>query len=1551
MPLNWTQWNSDSDAQSAVTGSPNPALSGTKSLSVASGAGSGDVSRAWLNEMMPADVQVSADVYINTVIPAQVIARGSNLDMADGSDPTVSHPSFYAAQLSSAGPGPKLELVKDVNGTLSSLASINAPNYVQNEWLQETLDVEGATVGAQLYDPNAHEYLNSSGQWQSGQAWALTVIDASISGPGVVGVGRAAKYAGTIYFDDFSVQAPAADQSFDAASVGQLPDNWSKYSSNGSDVVAVDAPTSPITPPSGPNALRITAVGSGDVARAWLNNSLPADLSVSAYAYIAATPAQVFARGSNLNSPSPTYYAVEVWRGGGFKLVKVVGGVPTDLGPSVTSKSYIDNMWVQETLGLSGTTVEAQLYRPDTQQYMDSSGNWQSTPTWALTATDTSITGGGQAGVGRPVVPEYVDTNYFDDFTTAVGTDAQNFDASTGWPLGWSQSGSQFSVVAAPNNNFLSAYNVLQSTAGSGTSLIWDGNESLTNAEVSAGMYLPSGGTQVIARGTYLNTSAPNYYGLSVTPTVTGLVVDLVRVNNGGIPTELAKLSPLSTDATYFSSQWIQVTLYVDGTNVRAQIYRADTGQYLNSEDLWQSAPAYALDVNDTDPQALTGPGYGGLARPSGSGTVYFDNFSVTPLSVENTPPAFQVEQPLGTWTGNVTISVTPTGNFGLSKVDFYVEDIVPGSPPTILTHWEETTGPYDWDFDTTFVPNGTHTLLVQAYDDAGNVATATTSVTVSNNTTLTTPNITRHQSNIGIVELSYADPPNGSYDSTLLQNNDDVVVDGADNFPAPGGETYLQEELADIHSIASNVQQLIYTNVSNIATTALTAWLDYAEENGIDPELAFYHVSAATTWTGDAGSTRPVDYFWGVYAYQNGAWQGDLTANAHASPGTTSVAFGNGTSVVGDTLNVGYTDKFREIDINLSQARSGGSYVLEYPTAVDSNGNPTAWATLTTLSDTTNGLTTSGTITFDPPSNWVPAAVDSSQSETGTARLYYVRFRTTAAFSTIPVASTILGYNYTGAVSVNGTYQVTGTYTIPAFDYAADTNHDGYLNAQEYAHRAPGMDAYFAYQGRLFTGYGEMRFVTNPSSPAFRDWAVNQYYPQFVTNNPYANGLFVDNSEDNPAGEEGYSGGEGHNLVLEPIDSYTVDYASLLNAISRNLPAGGWIMANIDGSYSTPGSNGDGQSNVDPVIPKVQAYYEEKDIRALVENTKGFLGVYNQVYYRNTNDSPSYAVLDSGSLDGSTTSEEQDQTQLTTLAAYYLLAPTNPNQGALDFFGGEGTGTAWVKSWSPPPPLFNHWSPAAAYNVGTPVGPLPDPSQIPVIATGQESDQSTYTVYERAFTGSNGQPVLVLYKPVSVLPNGGSSTLTDSESATTVPLGGSYYVLQADGTLSSTAVTSISLYNGEGAILVQAGTDAPAMAAAPMVAAPILTSSAAATASTLSTSGASSVSQGSAGPTTAETFERLFPGLFAPHAAGAGHVPAGLPADSSGLSADLGYFFSLWTVAKMGTAFAGSNLQPGETGQAQMTTAAPLPNFGFWLGSTGLLKARDNNSPFDDSF
>ena len=61
----------------------------------------------------------------------------------------------------------------------------------------------------------------------------------------------------------------------------------------------------------------------------------------------------------------------------------------------------------------------------------------------------------------------------------------------------------------------------------------------------------------------------------------------------------------------------------------------------------------------------------------------------------------------------------------------------------------------------------------------------------------------------------------------------------------------------------------------------------------------------------------------------------------------------------------------------------------------------------------------------------------------------------------------------------------------------------------------------------------------------------------------------------------------------------------------------------------------------------------------------------------------------------------------------------------------------------------------------------------------------------------------MVLYKPLSYAQGKGSGTTADA-TATVHPLGGSYRVVNADGTLGP-VVTSVTLRNGEGVVLIKA--------------------------------------------------------------------------------------------------------------------------------------------------
>jgi hypothetical protein len=1097
---------------------------------------------------------------------------------------------------------------------------------------------------------------------------------------------------------------------FDRTGVGAVPANWSQWSNQGSFAVTNAQALSKS------NALAGTGV-SGQTSRAWFTTAQAANVQAAAAVYLdTLIPAQVFVRGRGLDTAKPTYYAVSVTRGLEVDLLRVVNGAATRLG-RVRSVDYLSNAWVQVTVYANGTNLRAQVYRPDTRQYLNSAGRWQGTATWALSVTDTAITGSGQVGLNKAA--DYAGRVTFDDFKVQgiSSTSAppvlvqQAFDTTAlgALPAGWSQWSNRgpFGVSTAR------ALSSPGSLAGAGPShqaaRAWLNTSLPADIQAGTGIYLDSlSPAQVFIRGTNLGGPTPSYYAASVTR---GLEVQLVRVVNG-VSTVLGQVR----SADYVSNRWVYTTVHGNGANLRVQVYRVDTGQYLTSAGRWQSTPTWALDGTDT---SLKGGGRVGLNKPAGStGPVYYDDFTV----VDFEAPALTVTAPKAgaTLTSATAVQASASDNVGIDRVEFFLDNV---------RQVTDTAAPYSWTLDPAKVADGVHTLAVVAYDKVGHSSRTSLSVTTRRSTTVSKLTIPRHYSHIRIAQLAYSGTPLGSFESQLLRNSVDLVV------PNPA---YLD----NINATAPNTPLLIYTNASSLYQDLLTDWLAYADARGVSREGAFYHVVQATRFAGHSASSQPVDWFWGVYRGGSTSGFTDLTQVAR-SP-TRAVAFGG----LGQSMYVGYPDRFREININLATVAKGGwAAVLEYPTAVDADGYPTAWAPLTTLANTTAGLTRSGQVRFDPPANWKPAIVD------GSKRLFYVRFRTTAN-GTAPVANTILGHDYVRAgAGISG--------VIPAFDSAADTNRDGYLNDAEYARRRPGKDARFFYESRVFHGsYGQMRFATNPSNPAFRNWAVD-YHFRLLAGQPLADGLFVDNS-----------GGKApvkDSDVLEPVSTYSSDYGAMLNAIGQRI-APRWLLANTAG----------GGTVADGVVRQNTAYYEEFAIRALAHNYQQFEDLAGLVEHRSRLRSPApYAVLDSLPTGGSPTDA---RTQLATLSYYYLLA--DPETTFLNFFGGYEPSTSWTR----------HWSAAAAYNVGLPKG------EWSLFATGTDPANRAlaYRVYQRSYANA-----LVLYKPLSYSRATSTSGSLAGTTATKHLLGETYRPLRADGTLGA-PVTSVTLRNGEGAILVR---------------------------------------------------------------------------------------------------------------------------------------------------
>ncbi len=1149
----------------------------------------------------------------------------------------------------------------------------------------------------------------------------------------------------TLFAENFDTTAPPA-----------LPTGWTAWSSSGAPAFTTSAGTGL----GGTGALRSDA-DSRTAALAWAPQTVSGDTGAAASIFVnSLVPTFVFARGQNLSEGNRSYLAAVVTRGLNVRLLEVSGSFTRVLGSVSSAPSgYLSNQWVRVALVPAGASVSVQVTRADTGQFLSANGTWQAAETTAIAATTTLRATQAKVGVGRnglyfgtvavdnfeaigtaPAVPPVVPpppappvvppppppppppvvvspppappasgstiTQSFD--TTAVGS------APSGWN-GWASDSRGFFMASAaralsPNNGF--AADGLSGT----TSRAWASADLPADVDVSASAYLDSLiPVQVFARGANLQGGAPTFYALQLTR---GLEAKLVKVVSG---TETVLGTVRS--AAYLSNQWVRARLTVEGDLLRAQVFRADTRQWLSVDGTWSDGPDFAFDARDA---SISAAGKAGVGRRAGaSGFVTVDDFDAKPAGTA-TGPQVSAQRTTGTGstvTGEVTFRATVTGPF--SRVEFRLNNVVRAA---------SAASPAEWTFDSTTVTNGTYALVVRAFDAAGNVGTWSQVLAVNNPNMdpLPDPSIPRKYQHIRIAQLAYSGTPiNNAFEQNLLRNSVDLVV------PNP-------QFLQSVQSASPDTPQLIYSNVSNLYQDLLTSWLNYADRVGVSRELAFYHVTRPTAFEGASPSSQPVRWLTGASQWSGTSTPVDVTSAVRGGRNF-SVQFG----AAGTSTALGYVEKFRELNVTLARAATGtAAGTWEYATATDANGNPTAWKTLTLLADGTNGLRTSGRITFDPPKDWVPTALTP-----GAARLYAVRYRTTAGTQAeSAMLFTVFGRDY---VNANG--QPNGT--IPAFDYAADADGDGYLNDAEYATRAAGQDARFVYETRLFYPfYGQMRFVTNPSSSAVRHWA-QEYHVALLQAQPLADGIFMDNA----TGKVPFPGVS----VLEPTGTFSEDSGALMAALSRAI-APKWVLANTAGGATT----------ADGITAGSAAVIEEFLLRPLAHNWSEVGDTVSLVNRRLNTEGNPFVVLDSTPQGGSRT---DGRTQLGTLAYYYLLA--DADRTFLMFFGGDSPSTSWVQ----------HWSPAVNVNVGAATGAMR------TFATGTDPANAalTYQVLARDYANA-----LVLFKPLSYALGRGEGTTADT-TATAHQLNGTYRQVNADGTLGA-AVTSVTLRNGEGAILVK---------------------------------------------------------------------------------------------------------------------------------------------------
>jgi hypothetical protein len=387
---------------------------------------SNTLGRAWSTAPVGPDAAAGVNVLMGIGPQARVIARGSGLDTAT--------PTYYTATIT--GGTPSVGLIKVINGSETPVGTaVSSSVYLSGKWARVTLEAVGQTVRVkvQRLDSGADygKYLNTAGQWAAdvtGNTWAVTATDTSITAGTLTGIGRQNGSADPTYFDDFAASTPAnaTEESFETTAIGSQPSGWLNYSSQAANdpggVFKVVSGTS--YSPS--NGYAVTTAAGSTVVRSWRNTQLSADQQASAMLLVnSATPAQVFVRGNALDTANPEYYALTADRaspstGNGVHLQRYKrdgsgATVITDLATPLTMTPYTNGVWVRLTLKATGNRLQAEIYRPDTNQYVGPSGAWQTAQAYVFDVTDGGLTGGGYAGVGK-----YGGTGpiTFDDFST-----------------------------------------------------------------------------------------------------------------------------------------------------------------------------------------------------------------------------------------------------------------------------------------------------------------------------------------------------------------------------------------------------------------------------------------------------------------------------------------------------------------------------------------------------------------------------------------------------------------------------------------------------------------------------------------------------------------------------------------------------------------------------------------------------------------------------------------------------------------------------------------------------------------------------------------------------------------------------------------------------------------------------------------------------------------------------------------------------------------------------------------------------------------------------
>lgn len=174
----------------------------------------------------------------------------------------------------------------------------------------------------------------------------------------------------------------------------------------------------------------------------------------------------------------------------------------------------------------------------------------------------------------------------------------------------------------------------------------------------------------------------------------------------------------------------------------------------------------------------------------------------------DTTQPAVAISSPASgaTVQGTVAVSATASDNVGVSKVEFYRNNVLFAA---------SNSAPYSFSWNTTTVSNGSYTLMAKAYDAAGNVGqSGNVTVTVSNPVPDTTA-----------PTVSITSPANGSTVSGTVS----ITAGASDNVGVSKVEFYVNGVLKSTDTASPYSYSWNTTSVANASYTLIAKAYDAA--------------------------------------------------------------------------------------------------------------------------------------------------------------------------------------------------------------------------------------------------------------------------------------------------------------------------------------------------------------------------------------------------------------------------------------------------------------------------------------------------------------------------------------------------------------------------------------------------------------------------------------------------------------------------------------------------------------------------------------------------